>query len=56
MVNITVYIKIEPRVAMPAKSKRELIVSEALKLFYQNGFNATGIERIITIPVVGVLE
>lgn len=31
---------------MPAKSKRELIVSEALKLFYQNGFNATGIERI----------
>ena len=33
---------------MPAKSKRELIVSEALKLFYQNGFNATGIERIIS--------
>ena len=32
---------------MPALSKRELIVSEALKLFYRNGFNATGVERII---------
>jgi AcrR family transcriptional regulator len=33
---------------MPALSKREQIVSEALKLFYRDGFNATGIERIIT--------
>jgi AcrR family transcriptional regulator len=32
---------------MPAQSKRDIIVSEALKLFYQDGFNATGIERII---------
>ena len=32
---------------MPALSKREQIVSVALKLFYQNGFHATGIDRII---------
>ncbi len=32
---------------MPAHSKREQIVSVALKLFYQNGFHATGIDRII---------
>lgn len=32
---------------MPALSKRELIVSNALKLFYREGFNATGVERII---------
>ena len=32
---------------MPALSKRDLIVSVALKLFYRNGFNATGVERII---------
>ena len=32
---------------MPALSKREQIVSEALRLFYQNGFNATGVDRII---------
>ncbi len=32
---------------MPALSKRDVIVSVALKLFYRNGFNATGIERII---------
>jgi AcrR family transcriptional regulator len=31
---------------MPALSKRDVIVSVALKLFYRNGFNATGIERI----------
>ena len=31
---------------MPALSKREVIVSEALKLFYRDGFNATGVERI----------
>lgn len=33
---------------MPALSKREQIITEALKLFYQNGFNATGIDRIIS--------
>lgn len=32
---------------MPALSKREQIVTEALKLFYQNGFNATGVDRVI---------
>jgi AcrR family transcriptional regulator len=32
---------------MPALSKRDLIVSEALKLFYRDGFNSTGVERII---------
>jgi len=31
---------------MPAASKREIIVSEALKLFYRDGFNATGIDKI----------
>jgi len=33
---------------MPAISKREQIITEALKLFYQHGFNATGIDRIIS--------
>ena len=33
---------------MPAISKREQIITEALRLFYQNGFNATGVDRIIT--------
>lgn len=33
---------------MPAISKREQIVSEALKLFYQDGFNATGVDKICT--------
>ena len=33
---------------MPAISKREQIISAALKLFYHDGFNATGIDRIIT--------
>ncbi|MBV1921429.1 MAG: TetR family transcriptional regulator [Pseudomonadales bacterium] len=33
---------------MPAISKREQIISEALRLFYQNGFNATGVDKIIT--------
>ena len=33
---------------MPAVSKREQIVSEALKLFYQDGFNATGVYKICT--------
>lgn len=37
---------------MPAVSKRELIVSEALKLFYQNGFNATGVDTIIKVAGV----
>jgi AcrR family transcriptional regulator len=32
---------------MPAPSKRDVIVAAALQLFYQHGFNATGIERII---------
>jgi AcrR family transcriptional regulator len=32
---------------MPAKSKRDVIVSHALRLFYRDGFNATGVERII---------
>ena len=33
---------------MPAVSKREQIVTHALKLFYRDGFNATGVERICT--------
>ncbi|MFT5117611.1 MAG: AcrR family transcriptional regulator [Kiritimatiellia bacterium] len=33
---------------MPALSKREQIVTEAQRLFYQYGFNATGVDRIIT--------
>jgi AcrR family transcriptional regulator len=33
---------------MPAVSKREQIVTHALKLFYRIGFNATGVERICT--------
>jgi AcrR family transcriptional regulator len=33
---------------MPAVSKREQIVTEALKLFYRDGFNATGVDRIST--------
>ena len=31
---------------MPAVSKREQVVTEALKLFYRDGFNATGVDRI----------
>ncbi|MFT6432990.1 MAG: AcrR family transcriptional regulator [Candidatus Azotimanducaceae bacterium] len=31
---------------MPAISKREQIVAEALRLFYRDGFNATGIDKI----------
>ncbi|MEH6583575.1 MAG: TetR/AcrR family transcriptional regulator [Halioglobus sp.] len=31
---------------MPAQSKREQIVTSALTLFYENGFNATGVERV----------
>jgi AcrR family transcriptional regulator len=31
---------------MPAPSKREKIVDVALNLFYQNGFNATGVDMI----------
>lgn len=31
---------------MPAPSKREQIVKEAQKLFYRDGFNATGVEGI----------
>lgn len=31
---------------MPTPSKREQIVTEALKLFYRDGFNATGVDRI----------
>ena len=33
---------------MPALSKREQIVTAALKLFYENGFNTTGVDRIIS--------
>tara|TARA_R110000823_G_scaffold307678_4_gene430946 strand:- start:4928 stop:5494 length:567 start_codon:yes stop_codon:yes gene_type:complete len=32
---------------MPPASKRDIIVNEALKLFYRNGFHATGVDRII---------
>ncbi len=32
---------------LPAISKRDHLVSKALKLFYQHGFNATGIDKII---------
>lgn len=32
---------------MPAPSKRDQIVNEALKLFYRHGFHATGVDRII---------
>ncbi len=32
---------------MPALSKREQIVTVALDVFYQNGFNATGVDKII---------
>jgi AcrR family transcriptional regulator len=32
---------------MPALSKREQIITEAQKLFYQYGFNATGVDKII---------
>ena len=31
---------------MPALSKREQIVTAALELFYRDGFNATGVDRI----------
>ena len=33
---------------MPAVSKREQIVSQALELFYRNRFNATGVDLICT--------
>ena len=33
---------------MPAISKREQILDKALSLFYKHGFNATGIDKIIT--------
>ena len=32
---------------MPTPSKREQIIEQALDLFYRDGFNATGVERII---------
>jgi AcrR family transcriptional regulator len=37
---------------MPAASKREKIVDEALKLFYKYGFNSTGVDKIITVAGV----
>jgi AcrR family transcriptional regulator len=37
---------------MPAVSKREQIVSEALKLFYREGFNATGVDKIARVAGV----
>jgi AcrR family transcriptional regulator len=46
MVNITVHIKSDEGIAMPARSKRDVIISTALKLFYSEGFNATGVDRI----------
>jgi len=33
---------------MPSPSKRDLIVDRALQLFYLHGFNATGVDKIIT--------
>ncbi|MCJ8269678.1 MAG: TetR/AcrR family transcriptional regulator [Psychrosphaera sp.] len=33
---------------MAAASKREQIIDQALKLFYQHGFNATGVDKIIS--------
>jgi len=33
---------------MPAISKKDQIITHALTLFYQNGFNATGIDLIIS--------
>jgi AcrR family transcriptional regulator len=33
--------------ALPAQSKRDQLVTTALELFYQHGFNATGIDKII---------
>jgi AcrR family transcriptional regulator len=33
---------------MPAISKREQIINQALSLFYQHGFNATGVDKIIS--------
>lgn len=33
---------------MPPPSKRDLIIDEALKLFYRHGFNATGVDKVIT--------
>ncbi|MEW5010645.1 MAG: TetR/AcrR family transcriptional regulator [Cycloclasticus sp.] len=46
MVNISVYLN-EINKPMPAISKREQIISTALMLFYQHGFHATGIDKII---------
>ena len=37
---------------MPAASKREQIVSEALNLFYREGFNATGVDKIARVAGV----
>lgn len=37
---------------MPAASKREQIISTALTLFYQHGFNATGIDKVIAVAGV----
>lgn len=33
---------------MPAISKREQIINQALNLFYKNGFHATGVDKIIS--------
>jgi AcrR family transcriptional regulator len=37
---------------MPAISKREQIIDQALMLFYQYGFNATGVDKIISVAKV----
>jgi AcrR family transcriptional regulator len=46
-VNYSVYQNPGLGANMPALSKRDVIVSQALKLFYRDGFNSTGVERII---------
>jgi len=43
--NTSVYLE-KKRHPMPALSKKEQIVSQALSLFYQQGFNATGVDNI----------
>lgn len=47
MVSMLAYLNPSYGTLMPALSKREQIVTEAQKFFYQYGFNATGVDRII---------
>ncbi len=37
---------------MPAPAKRELIVTTALRLFAEQGFNSTGIDQIVEVAGV----